>query len=402
MAGPVAAAHAGADERRAYVLVLDGLRPDEVTPTLMPRLSALRAEGAWYPNARSLPVMETIPNHTMMMSGVRPDRTGVPANSIYDRDAAEVRTLDQPDDLRFPTLLERLRSELDLTTGSVLSKDYLYGIFGERASHQWRPEPIVPVSGHAPDLATTQALIEMVETHDPAMVFGNLGDIDRMGHSDLTGTTLKAARTAALASTDLQVGRFVTMLQDSGRWESALLIVLADHSMDWSLPHRLISLKSHFEKNATLAGRVAYAQNGGAELLYWTGEADQTDAATAEMKRVLAEVDGVAAAYHPRDLRLGPEAGELVVYCAPGWRFSDPDQWSNPIPGNHGHPVTEPIPFLVTGGSPLVRRGVEPAASARTVDVAPTVGAYFGLRPPSGGYDGGVRREAFTGSPKRR
>ncbi|MGH3737287.1 MAG: hypothetical protein ACRDT6_16980, partial [Micromonosporaceae bacterium] len=54
-----AAALAGQDQRRVYVLVLDGLRPDEVTPTLMPQLSALRAQGTWYRNARSLPVMET-------------------------------------------------------------------------------------------------------------------------------------------------------------------------------------------------------------------------------------------------------------------------------------------------------------------------------------------------------
>lgn len=390
------------DERRAYVLVLDGLRPDEVTPTLMPRLSALRAQGTWFPGARSLPVMETIPNHTMMMSGVRPDRSGVPANSVYDRDEKAVRTLDRPDDLRAPTLLERLPAELDLATGSVLSKEYLFGIFGERATHRWTPAPVIPVSGHAPDAATTDALIGMVEEHDPALAFANLGDVDRMGHSDLTGTTLKAARTAALASTDLQLGRFVSLLRDTGRWESSLLIVLADHSMDWSLPHRLVSVKSHFDQNDLLAGNVGYAQNGGANLLYWTGDPGQRDAATAEMRRVLADVDGVSAAHAPPDLRLGPEAGDLVVYCGPGWRFSDPDQWSNPIPGNHGHPVTEPIPFLVAGGSPLVRRGAAAPAPARTVDVAPTIGAYFGLRPTAGGYDGTVRREVFTGSPQRR
>ena len=41
--------------------------------------------GHLVPNARSLPVMETIPNHVMMMTGVRPDRSGVPANAIFDR-----------------------------------------------------------------------------------------------------------------------------------------------------------------------------------------------------------------------------------------------------------------------------------------------------------------------------
>ncbi len=62
--------------------------PDEITPTLTRRLAELRTGGLNYPRATSLPVMETIPNHVMMMTGLRPDRTGVPANSIYDRAAA--------------------------------------------------------------------------------------------------------------------------------------------------------------------------------------------------------------------------------------------------------------------------------------------------------------------------
>jgi hypothetical protein len=36
---------------------------------------------------------------------------------------------------------------------------------------------------------------------------------------------------------------------------------------------------------------------------------------------------------------------------------------------------------------------------ARTVDVAPTVGALFGLTAPSGGYDGTVRTSAFGSVP---
>ena len=105
---------------RVYVLVVDGCRPDEITPVLTPRLHALKSSGTWFAVARSLPVMETIPNHVMMMTGVRPDRSGVPANSVYDRAEGVVRDLDRPTDLHFPTLLERL-GETGRTTGSVLS-----------------------------------------------------------------------------------------------------------------------------------------------------------------------------------------------------------------------------------------------------------------------------------------
>lgn len=167
-------------KRRVYVLVTDGCRPDEITRAVTPTLHALRGGGLWYPTARSLPVMETIPNHVMMMSGVRPRRSGVPANAIYDRAARAVRTLDRPGDLRADTVLQALR-RAGRTSATVLSKDYLFGIFGTRATYRWEPRPLNPVTGHAPDLATMDAALAMVRSADPDLMFVNLGDIDRFG-----------------------------------------------------------------------------------------------------------------------------------------------------------------------------------------------------------------------------
>ena len=93
----------------------------------------------------------------------------------------------------------------------------------------------------------------------------------------------------------------------------------------------------------------------------------------------------------PPWLRLGAHAGDVVVYCKAGWRFSDPVPDSNPIPGNHGHPATEPIPFFLAGGHPTVPRGATSSRHARTQDVAPTVAAFFGLGAPRGGWDGTSR-----------
>ncbi|MFJ6027958.1 alkaline phosphatase family protein [Pseudarthrobacter sp. NPDC092424] len=380
---------------RSYILVVDGCRPDEITPALTPNLAALRGAGTNFPAARSLPVMETIPNHVMMMTGVRPDRSGVPANSVFDRAEGVVRDLDRPADLRFPTLLERLR-ERGLTTGSVLSKRYLFGIFGERATYRWEPQPLLPVTGHAPDVATMDALLAMVGGPDPDVVFTNLGDIDRVGHSDLSGTTLRAAREAALAETDLQVGRFVEHLKGAGKWESSVLTVLADHSMDWSIPTNVVSINLILQSRPELQANVKIAQNGGADLLYWTGADDERAAGMAAVAELVAAHPGVLSVSAPANLRLGPEAGDLVAYCRAGWRFADPYVASNPIPGNHGHPATEPIPFFISGGSPLVVGGATSSEPARTVDVAPTVGSIYGLRPPAGGYDGVARTSALN------
>ena len=391
---PRAAAAAAGTRQRAYVLVLDGCRPDEITPTLMPRTSALRDGGLHHPRATSMPVMETIPNHVMMMTGVRPDRSGVPANSILDRTTGEVRDMDRADDIRVQTVIERLNGA-GLTTATVLSKEYLYGVFGSRATYRWEPAPVVPVSGHAPDVFTMDAALTMVEDHDPHLVFVNLGDIDRLGHSDLTGPLgLKAARQAALADTDVQVGRFIDLLTSSGRWADSMVVVLADHSMDWSIATQLIHLTPVLEADPLLAGHVVIADNGGADLLYWTGDPALLDVAVARMVELASAVPGVLAAHDPRvtpALRTGPIGGDVVVYARAGWRFSDPDQWSNPIPGNHGHPATMPIPFFVAGGHPRVPARTTSSAQAATIDVAPTVADFFGVGAPSGGYDGQSR-----------
>lgn len=364
--------------RRAYVLVIDGCRPSEISATLTPNLHALRTGGLNLPRARSLPVMETIPNHVMMMTGLRPDRTGVPANSVYDRTEKVVRDLDRSTDLKAVTVIERLRSR-GYRTATVLSKEYLYGIFGERAGRRWEPSPTLPITNHAPDLFTMQAALAMLQDYDPHLMFVNLGDIDRFGHADLTGTTLKVARRLALADTDLQVGRFVDALKASGRWKDALVCVLADHSMDWSLPNRFISLQKAFDADPLLAGKVRIADNGGADLCYWTGPSAQRTSAVARMRRLAEATEGVLETHEPAALRLGPGAGDLVAYCQAGWRFSDPSATSNPIPGNHGHPATAPIPFWLAGGHPRVPTARTSVAAAHTYDVAPTVASFFGL-----------------------
>jgi hypothetical protein len=394
-AGAGAATAASRTRKRVYVLVVDGCLPEEISGGQAPHLADLMYAGKRFAKAQSMPVMETIPNHVMMMTGVRPDRSGVPANSVYDRRLKRVRDLDRASDLKADTVIERLNRR-GLRTGTVLSKEYLYGVFGTRATARWEPFPVLPITGHAPDEFTINAAMAMVEDVDPHLMFVNLGDIDRYGHADVTGPLgAKAARRLALAKTDTYVQRFVDLLKSRGTWQHSLLVVLADHSMDWSTPNRVVSLSGPLDEDPVLRGRVQIADNGGADLLYWTGPSAQKDDAVRRMLRVAKAQPGVLSAHDRRQasLRLGPEAGEVVAFCRAGWRFSDPDpRTSNPIPGNHGHPATRPIPFFLSGGHPSVPRFAASPLVAQTVDVAPTVARFFGLTgAPRGGWDGRSR-----------
>ena len=377
-----------------YVIVTDGMRRDELSPALAPTLDRWAGEGTRVRNASAIMVAETLPNHAAMMTGVVPERNGVPANSAWDRAENRARDLDRPSDLTAPTVLDRIRVEAGLPTASVLSKDYLHGLFGGRASVQWAPFPLLPVTKHSLDHFTIDALMRTVTDHGPRMTFVNLGDMDRFGHMDLSGTSLRVARDRAVSNTDHALWRFEEFLRQTGRWERSVLIVLADHGMDWSTPFDVIGMTEHLDADPTLRGRFGIAQNGGAELFTHLGDPATRDADVRRLRDVVAGSRGVAAVHDPAAFRLGERGGDLLATCAPGWRFSDPTPVSNPIPGNHGHEATLEIPFLVTGGHPIVRHGVVVDRPVTTRDVAPTVARLFGLG--HGDMDAGPVTEAFT------
>ena len=164
MAGAPAASGATA-RKRAYVLVVDGCRPGEIDE--MANLKALRDAGTWYPAARSLPVMETIPNHVMMMTGCRPARNGVPANMIYDRTDGALRDCDRPTDIKVATIIEQLNALGPDDGHGAVEGVPLLGL--RRAGHA--PLGALPgdprLRARAGRSNTMDAAIAMVEEFDP-------------------------------------------------------------------------------------------------------------------------------------------------------------------------------------------------------------------------------------------
>src|SRR5687768_8436516 len=53
---------------RVYVIVVDSLRPQEVS-LATPTLNELKSGGTWYEQARAVFPAETVPNHAAMMTG---------------------------------------------------------------------------------------------------------------------------------------------------------------------------------------------------------------------------------------------------------------------------------------------------------------------------------------------
>ncbi|HVM21333.1 MAG TPA: alkaline phosphatase family protein [Egibacteraceae bacterium] len=142
---PRPAAAAG-DPLRVYVLVTDGLEPQEVTTAKMPRLAQLKAEGVWYEQASAVMVAETTPNHVAMATGMLPENNGIVGNSAFDPDDPDRGDAyqDDPRLLTADTTVTRLERdcEQEISTATIQSKTYLFNIFREGGSQKAADFPL--------------------------------------------------------------------------------------------------------------------------------------------------------------------------------------------------------------------------------------------------------------------
>ena len=69
-----------APDQRFLIVVLDALRPEFVTPELMPNLHGFAARGVRFANSRSTFPTETRVNQSAVTTGCYPARHGVVAN----------------------------------------------------------------------------------------------------------------------------------------------------------------------------------------------------------------------------------------------------------------------------------------------------------------------------------
>ncbi len=430
-----------ADPVSVVLLVIDGLRPDEVV--LMRQVSELAEQGTYYPQGRAQMVAETTPNHVSMITGMRSDRHGMPGNDVAfldDNIGLEPRYL-QAD-----TVFTLARRQVpDLVTVAVTSKTYIVAVSKhdrdsdglEDATSTNEPVVVIPGADFTPDTETASTGIRVSRELSPDFLFLSLGDVDRVGHVDQVGGltadgptgAAPAVRLAILQNTDTLIRAFVEDLRQRGEWERTVLILTADHSMDWSSPDSTVSLSEGIAADEELSGEVVFALNGGAGLYSLRRPAHPlAGERLRRLREIAVGLEGVDEALYTRPNPAdggeehwvgrvrphwgltGDRTGDLVVTAADGFRVVGDSDFDNPIPGNHGHAVTLPIPVIVGGGAPIVRRQrVEPSADlgpadrdpgqAENIDTGTTVAWLLGLNPPPGGFDGRVLREAFTARP---
>jgi predicted AlkP superfamily pyrophosphatase or phosphodiesterase len=467
-----------------FVVVVDGLRPEDVTPTLMPNLTSL-VEGdcaapgddcaTSYDQARAIMVSETNANHVAMMTGAYGEDSGIVANESFDRGAGEAIDTDVPQLNLAETLFDQIESQKPwLTTAAVMGKEKLRTLFdctrnsegacapnsanpeGIEVSHM-RPDflggalgpdpsfdpdhdcPAEPAtgSGYTTNECVMDVTLRVLDERDPDFTFVNLSQVD--GESHLTGPGTPAAL-EAVADSDLQIGRLVDHLKETGRWQHSTVIVTADHNFGVTeSPDDRIVLSSAFDGVGSEPFETV--SHGGSASVYLTdidnpnGPLTESEQQTLKDLRAAAlaqtgvqealyrlenPLDGGSASsietVHPSwNLAGSSRTGELLLTAAETHFFVETESSSSNVPlGNHGHPADRHIPFVVaSGGTYVADHTVDPSnpdavnegddtallpEQAENVDIAPTIAWLLGVDAPSGNQ-GRILDEAFVKHP---
>lgn len=110
-------AHAQAPRRTQLLLVVDGLRPDYITPAVMPRLLALGTRGIVFTAHHSVFPTVTRVNASSMSTGTYPESHGVLGNTIYSEKTFPNKGLNTSD---HEQLLQMEKAEGRLQTAATL------------------------------------------------------------------------------------------------------------------------------------------------------------------------------------------------------------------------------------------------------------------------------------------
>ncbi|MBM3821032.1 MAG: hypothetical protein FJW14_18730 [Acidimicrobiia bacterium] len=200
--------------RNVLLVSIDGLRPDAIDRFGAATLQRLISEGSYSLSARTIMPSTTLPSHTSMLSGERPDEHGVSWNNV---------TSAKRDVVAFPTLFSVAR-EHGYETAAFFSKakfsplqrpgtlDYSQapgGWFGKWSSGR----TVGDVRAH-------------LEAHTPNVLFVHLSDPDSAGHGS---GWMSEAYGRAVRDADAALGQLLASADTAYGAGNYSVIVTADH-----------------------------------------------------------------------------------------------------------------------------------------------------------------------------
>jgi predicted AlkP superfamily pyrophosphatase or phosphodiesterase len=392
---PTPTASAESDVERVIIISVDSMNnillfneynnPDFA---LTPNMGALVRNGTAFTRAEAVMPTKTQINHVTIVSGAYADSIGIIGNYVYDvtkKGPAFFQKYDypwkKPELIKADTIFKAMeREDPDLTSAVVAGKNFVGApIWADiqvapAYTSDWAEElgimkfPEIML-WDSPDEWVMDNTLLVLEEADPDVMLVNLGFLDPVQHSFGHGSM---ESWAALAWADYQVGRLLQYLTESGKIDSTLLVVTADHgqSNEW----KRVPLGRILKSEGISANVVA---DGSFATIFLRNNEDLQRAVG--VIEGLGYADGIWYEEGLDDVRIRtPYTGDIAVSFHPPYEI-----FSNvrpPFLGIHGGLQQRFVPIVFFG--PNVRRGVI-IESASLTDIAPTVCEIAGLPLPS-------------------
>ena len=439
-------------QSRVLIVVFDGLQPAQITPELMPNLSAFAQGGVTFANHH--PVFPTVTrvNASSLVTGCTPGRHGLAGNTFLCRDFDPHRvipalepTLQEIADstgraLLLPTLADMLgqhgmeyfaigtgtsgnayvhNPNAATAGGATIHPDFalprpLHGELAQRFG-EWPAQDLPNTARltHARRILTEFVLPE----RDPAVALLWSSEPDKTQHEDGVGL---GRASQALTEADAEFGELMDWLRANGRDEATDVFVASDHG--YSTISDVVRVEQLLREadfpTIDHPGGVAVAANGGSALLYVNdGDPKTAERLTAWLvvqpwcgPLFASERVGCPAGTLPLALLgcEGPRSPDLImsfpwqsVYNTAGYPGFAPATGGAIGQGQHGSLSRHELRNTGLAGGPSFKQGTIVETPTGNIDLAPTILHLLGLDAEGSAMDGRVLAEALeSGAPE--
>jgi arylsulfatase A-like enzyme len=414
------------------VIVVDGLRPDYVTPEVMPRLFRLGQRGIVFRSHHAVFPTVTRVNAASFVTGAYPETHGLMGNDIYIPKVNAVKGLDTGERanleaveraegtlLTAPTLSEILEPagktllavssgssgssyllNHTVATGGIIHYDYAKPpALAARAAAVLGPSPPHATPNDPQNHYAIDAFLKvgLDEVH-PDVTFMWLNDPDGTAHAKGIGAELTLK---SLALVDAGIGRIEDTLRAKGLLDRTNILVTSDHGFSTHMGAaglRLSALVDPFARPMPDGSKDIVVSEGAIHLRSTVDKASRVAAIVAALQK-RSEVGAIFSR---------PRAGGGDEGVVPGTLSFDVARWNHPRSGDilvsanwtsetnaagiagrttdtgvAGHGTSSPFDIhntLIAAGPDFREHAVSDVPTAN-VDIAPTLLHLLGLTP---------------------
>ena len=402
------------------IVSIDGLRPDFYLGDFdAPALKAAAAGGAQARSVESVYPSSTYPAHATIVTGVRPAKHGIHANTTWSEQGSTRDWYWHAKDIRALTLWQAARekglkvaitywptsvgAEATWLLGEIWDPDgketvkrlaaaATPGLLAELAFAVGIPQDSIVADKLAIDAFVSRAAAQIFRKHRPNLQFVHLLNVDEVQHKEGPGGP---AVREAVRLQDENIARIRKAIEDSGVGDRTALLIVGDHgftsiSRNCS-PNTLLRDAGLLEEEngKVKSWRAIIRSSGGSASVYLKNPGDLPRVRETLLAGSSVSGDLVYSVIERPALDLlgyNPDAA-LALEPADGWAITERIGASAPtVRGNHGQLPSRPglqTGFIAEGAG--IRRGVV-IDRMGLIDIAPTVAALLGLE--MNGVDG--------------